>query len=127
MSESRRERGERLFRQIVGAPTAPPQGSSDFMDITIEHLFGEVWARDDLSVRERRLVTLAALIVLGQTAPFSVHLRHALESGDLAPTEIQGLVIHLAHYAGWPLASAAQVSATQVIAEFEKARADASS
>ena len=119
MSEGRRERGERLFREIVGAP--PAKGGGDFLDITIEHLFGEVWARDDLSVRDRRRGTRTGLIALGQSGPCAFPMQHALESGDLTPRELNGLVIHLAHYAGWGGGTAGHMAATAAIGKFETA------
>ncbi len=115
MTETTRERGERLFQEICGAPAAAMQ--SEFLDLTIEHIFGEVWARSDLSSRDQRLLTLAVLVCTGETSSMAVHMRMALESGDLTRAELEGVVIHLAHYAGWPRGSSAFQTLAQGLAE----------
>ena len=57
MSDSnRRKQGFAKFGDVM--QFTPPDLPGDvFLDATIEHLFGEVWARPGLGVRERRLVT----------------------------------------------------------------------
>ena len=115
MSESQRERGERLFKEICGAP--PAAAETDFLDITIEQIFGEVWARKDIATRDQRLLTIAVLTTLGEWDACEIHMRMALESGDLTEDELQGAVIHLAHYAGWPRGSGAFVRLAKVIGE----------
>ena len=100
MAETQREVGERLFKEICGAPAAASE--TEFLDITINHIFGEVWSRQDIANRDQRLLTIAVLTTLGEWSPCEIHMRMALESGDLSEEELQGAVIHLAHYAGWP-------------------------
>jgi 4-carboxymuconolactone decarboxylase len=60
----------------------------------------------------------------GQTAPLVTHLGAALRSGDFTADELHEWVLHLAHYAGWPVGSTAYVTLRQVQAEIE-AEADA--
>ncbi len=78
----RRARGERLFRDICGAPSAPIE--AEFLDMTIEHIFGEVWAREDVSNRDQRLLAIAVLTTLGELSSLEIHMRMALESGDIS-------------------------------------------
>ena len=120
MSETKRERGERLFEEVCGAPAAAAQ--AEFLDITIEHIFGEVWAREDIATRDQRLLTIAVLTTLGEWDSCAIHMRMALESGDLTEAELHGAVIHLAHYAGWPRGSAAFVTLARVLEEHRKGR-----
>jgi 4-carboxymuconolactone decarboxylase len=73
-------------------------------------LFGDVWARPELSLRDRSLVTCAALITSGSTEQLRGHLGRARQNG-LSETELKEMIIHLAFYAGWPRAmSAVQVA-----------------
>ncbi len=109
-----RARGERLFKEICGAPAAPIE--AEFLDITIEHIFGEVWARQDISNRDQRLLTIAVLTTLGELSSLEIHMKMALASGDLSETELHAAVIHLAHYAGWPRGAAAFGTAAKAIA-----------
>jgi 4-carboxymuconolactone decarboxylase len=81
---------------------------------TDEVLFGEVWRRTDLSLRDRSLITVAALIAGGHTAQLTGHLNRALDNG-VKPAEIGAQITHLAFYAGWPNAVSALGVARQVL------------
>lgn len=70
-------------------------------ELTDEVLFGDVWARTELSPRDRSLVTVAALIANGNTEQLVGHLNRAKANG-LTETELAEVIIHLAFYAGWP-------------------------
>jgi 4-carboxymuconolactone decarboxylase len=59
-----------------------------------------------LSLRDRSIVTLSALIPRNQAAKLPCYLALALDSG-VRPGEISGLVTHLACYAGWANATLA--------------------
>ena len=82
-------------------------------ELTDEVLYGDVWARTELSPRDRSLVTVAALIANGNTEQLSFHLHHAKENG-LTESELAEVIIHLAFYAGWPRAMSAVKIAREV-------------
>ena len=69
-------------------------------------LIGDLWKRPGLSVRDRSIVTLAALITRNQTAEMPHYLNFALDNG-VKPSEISEIITHLAFYAGWGNAMAA--------------------
>jgi len=95
-SEStRRERGEAILKQMFGAVPAVPETSREMMDLTVEHLFGDVWSRPGLGLRDRSLITVAVLAALGREAQLALHLRGALNLG-LAPTELKEAFMHVA-------------------------------
>lgn len=83
-------------------------------DYTDEVLFGEVWKQTDLSLRDRSLVTVSALIAGGNTSQLAGHLNRALDNG-VKPVELSGLITHLAFYAGWPKAVSALDVTRQVM------------
>jgi 4-carboxymuconolactone decarboxylase len=64
-------------------------------------LFDEVWEREDLSKRDRSLVTVAALTALGKTEQLKFHLGFALKNG-VTSDELKEALLHLAFYSGWP-------------------------
>ena len=68
-------------------------------------LFGEVWSRTDkLSVRDRSIVTVTALVAQGLTdSSFAYHLAAAKKNG-VTQTEIAEILTHAAFYIGWPKA-----------------------
>lgn len=81
---------------------------------TDEVLFGQVWARPDLSPRDRSLVTVAALTAGGNTEQLTYHLGLARRNG-VTETELVEAITHLAFYAGWPRAMSAMAVAQQVL------------
>ncbi|SRR6266568_2018434 len=78
-------------------------------------LFGDLWKRPGLNLRDRSVVTLAALITRNQTAEMSQYLNFALDNG-VTPAEISEIVTHLAFYAGWGNAMAAVPVVKEVFA-----------
>jgi 4-carboxymuconolactone decarboxylase len=75
-------------------------------ELTDDVLFGDVWAREELSPRDRSLITVAALIASGNTEQLPGHLNRAKANG-LSEAELAEVIIHLAFYAGWPRAMSA--------------------
>jgi 4-carboxymuconolactone decarboxylase len=80
---------------------------------TDDVLFGEVWEGDQLSRKERSLVTVAALVTGGNTEQLVFHLDFARQNGA-TEDELIGAITHLAFYAGWPKAMAAMAVAKRV-------------
>ena len=115
MDAEQRQKGVAKFEEVMGF--SPPKVDDLFLDLTLDHLFPNVWARGGLSRRERRLITLTAIVCLGHEPALKIHLGAAMRSGDLSDEDIDELVIHLAHYAGWPAASMAAGVARQLRAE----------
>jgi 4-carboxymuconolactone decarboxylase len=83
---------------------------------TQNRLLGEVWKPPGLSLRDRSVVTVAALIGRNQTIALSEHLKLALDHG-VKPAEISEIITHLAFYSGWANAMAAVVVTRDVFAE----------
>ena len=86
--------------------------------------FGDVWQRPGLTVRERRLVTLACLGLNGSERTIGLHLRGALESGDLTAADLDAFLLHFGIYAGFPRASFVASAIEQVLAELRSREAD---
>lgn len=79
--------------------------------------FGEVYSRQDLSPRDRQLVTLGMLTALGGCEPqLDVHVNASLNVG-LTPVEIVEALLHSAVYCGFPKALNATLVAKKVFAE----------
>jgi 4-carboxymuconolactone decarboxylase len=99
------------------APRAMQVIAPALADYTDAILFGDVWKRPGLAARDRSLVTLSVLVATGKTAQMPVHLNRGLDNG-VRPTEIAGLITHLAFYTGWPNA----VSSLEVVEKAFAAR-----
>ena len=89
-----------------------------FAQLNDDVLFGEVWSREDrLSLRDRSVVTVVALMAQGLTdSSFRFHLMSAKSNG-VTRTEIAEILTHAAFYAGWPKAWAAFRMAKEVWAD----------
>ncbi|MGO7969021.1 carboxymuconolactone decarboxylase family protein, partial [Rhizobium ruizarguesonis] len=79
-------------------------------------LFGEVWERQEISPRERSLVTVATLVATGKAAQTGSHVRRALDNG-VKPEEIGELITQLAFYTCWPNAMSAVTETKKVFEE----------
>lgn len=98
-------------------PTRAQQLIGDFSpklaDLTDRVLFGEVWARPQLSKRDRSLVTVSALIAMNRPDQLRSHLTIARENG-VTQDELIEAITHLAFYSGWPNAMTAVSVAKEV-------------
>jgi len=76
---------------------------------------GGAWVEDGLSLRDRSLVVLAALVAQGGVDDrLRVHVRWALDHG-VTPDELEAAMSLLAVYVGYPRASVAIETARQVV------------
>ena len=89
-----------------------------FAQLSDDVLFGEVWSREDkLSLRDRSLITVVALMAQGLTdTSFRHHLENAKKNG-ITRDQIAEILTHTAFYAGWPKAWAAFRMAKEVWAD----------
>lgn len=79
--------------------------------------FGEIYARPQLSPRDRQLVTLGMLTALGGCeAQLEVHVNASLNVG-LTPEEIVEALLHSTAYCGFPRALNATFTAKKVFAD----------
>lgn len=122
MSEpTRYEKGAARLKELFGFEPQPGMMQADFQKITIENLFGDVWCRPGLELRERSMITVAALVVLGREPELRLHLRGALRVG-ISRESLTEMMIHLAHYGGWPTGVSALRVAQEVFAEIDAAK-----
>jgi 4-carboxymuconolactone decarboxylase len=117
--KSRRKRGLAVYKKM-GWGTNPSLHDIDpeLWRLTTDFVFGEVWARPGLSLRERELVCLAVLITLG-TEGIDLHLRHAGELG-ITEDQIKEVIFQSMYYAGQPRGLFAMKRLKAVMAEKKK-------
>ncbi|AJD40194.1 cupin domain-containing protein [Rhizobium sp. SEMIA 4085] len=95
---------EAARRQTLNTSVAPT--SAALADLTNRVLFGDLWQRPELSARDRSLVTMSALIAVGQPEQLPFHANRAMDNG-LNQAEVSEVLSHVAFYAGWPRAMSA--------------------
>lgn len=106
------------MKKVTAGRDALGEFAPKFAELNDDVLFGEVWSREDrLSLRDRSLVTVTALISQGLCdSSFEYHLKTAKANG-ITKTEIAEILTHAAFYAGWPKAWAAFRMAKDIWAE----------
>jgi len=101
--EARMQRGLELLKKLG------PRGKGlmvqkrlypDLYELTVGHLFGDIWTRPHLTLRERQIITLAVNIALVRPRGTPPHLRSALHLG-FTIAQIAEIIIHAGAYAGW--------------------------
>lgn len=121
MGSERRERGAQMMKKVyAGDVVVPPEGASAFADIMLEQVFAEVWTREALSVRDRRLLIMGVIACMGESLTWSIQAKAALKNGELSPEQLREALIQLAQYAGYPRAAGLIAVTEKTIAEFQK-------
>jgi len=128
MSEPRSEAraaGMAKMQEVYGFTVDPDDMEGPYVDVTVDHLFGSIWTREALDVRDRRLATIGVIAAQGVPELLEVQFDAALERGELTEEQVRELVLHLTHYIGWPLSTGMSGAAERVIARRRKAAAAA--
>ena len=89
----------------------------DLWRFTTDVLFGEIWSRPGLSLRERELVTLATLMA-AKADGIALHMRHAHNLG-ISFDEMKEVILQATIYLGMPKALFAMRKLKAVMAEGE--------
>lgn len=111
----RRRLGLETMGKVYGWDVS--DGDGDFFGITAEHLFAEVWTREGLSFRDRRLLLIGMLVGRGLDDVLGLQLEAAMGNGELGADELREIVIFLTHYAGWPQGAKMNSQVEELIAK----------
>ena len=122
MSDSERwKKGTETIKDVyAGDVVTAPEGSYAFTDIMLETLFAEIWTRDLLSMRDKRILLLGMIAAQGQADTFKIQAKASLKRGEMSPEEIRELHLFIAQYCGYPKASALVMPMETAIAEAQK-------
>ncbi|WP_262032187.1 carboxymuconolactone decarboxylase family protein [Microvirga sp. Mcv34] len=109
--------GSRIYAELRGEDNAQRMeclsqtagAEAIIAELSLDFVFGKIWARDRLDRKQRSLVTIGVLIALRQTSELEKHLQVGLTNG-LSRAELEEAIVQTAPYAGFPAAwSAANV------------------
>ena len=106
--------GERADRELADslAHEMVPESAS----IVDSYLYGEIWNRSPLDVKERMVMVLAALMCRQHMRQLRRHIGYALDAG-LNQREICEVFVQAGWYRGWPHVEDALAEAKAVFAE----------
>ncbi len=115
--QSRFDRGRERLREVHGERSLATIGSlGELGRLIVEFAYGDVYSRPALTVRERQIASVAALVATGRSSQLPVHLRSALNAG-LSPEEVQEVLIQTATIAGFPPAMNAWSQLKTIVGE----------
>lgn len=95
--------------------------SEDLYRYSVGFLFGEIWQRPGLSLRDRQMITLAANVAMSRPTGMHSHFRSARQIG-MTHEEIMEVIIHVGMYTGWPCMSHAVKQYIEVLDEKDSAK-----
>lgn len=126
-SKERRERGARKFGEvykgILSADPEKPTGDA-FFDLMIENLFGEIWSRDVMSIRDRRLILMGAIAAQAQYDVYEIQCLASLNTGQLTPEQLREIPILMTQYIGYPKTTGLRAATEKAINNWQKANKD---
>ncbi|MEH3138335.1 MAG: carboxymuconolactone decarboxylase family protein [Mycolicibacterium neoaurum] len=116
----RRQQGLQKMNEVYGWEMPDIQGDP-FFDLTVEHLFGDIWTRPGLSMRDKRLLTLAAVTAVGNSDLAEIQINAALHNEELTAEELKEVAVFITHYLGFPLGSKLDGAVSKVVRQRRKA------
>jgi 4-carboxymuconolactone decarboxylase len=109
--ERRRADGLDVLKTLLGRPDLDPRVTEEQIlaaqgamgELVMDYAFGDVWARPQLSRRDRSLVVISVLAALNLKHELEIHLQGALQHG-VTRVEIEEMLLTLVLYGGFPRA-----------------------
>lgn len=107
--------GTAVRTQVLGSEykgTVERAGSTlgkDFDDAETEHVWAALWARPELDLRSRSILTISMLLTQGHGCEeaLGLHLKGAVRNKLLTVDEAMELIFHCSIYVGYPKVKAA--------------------
>ena len=111
------ERGREKLREVHGERSlATIESLGELGELIIRVAYGDVYSRPGLTLRERQIASVAALVATGRSSQLPVHLRSSLKAG-LTGEELQEVIIQTATIAGFPPAMNAWSQLKTIVGE----------
>ena len=111
LDDQDRKKGLEILKKMDLLKNDETPVSKDLLKQIIDMLYGTIWSRtEQLSLQERSMITLTVLVALNRENELKSHLRRAKNLG-ITKEKIEEMILHVAHYSGFPTA----VSASQLL------------
>ena len=111
LDDKDRKKGLEILKKMDLLKNDETPVSKDLLKQIIDMLYGTIWSRtEQLSLQERSMITLTVLVALNRENELKSHLRGA-KNLDITKEKIEEMILHVAHYSGFPTA----VSASQLL------------
>ena len=111
LDDQDRKKGLEILKKMDLLENDETPVSKDLLKQIIDMLYGTICSRtEQLSLQERSMITLTVLVALNRENELKSHLRGAKNLG-ITKEKIEEMILHVAHYSGFPTA----VSASQLL------------
>ena len=107
--------GEKFGDAFRDAATADRFGS-DIARMAASWAFHDAWQHEGLQRKEKSIAIIAALIASRQALELKNHVKIGLANG-LTASELEGLLVQLAPYVGFPCIASAQTAVIEALRE----------
>ena len=115
--DERYRRGRERFLEVHDEKAlSAVEGLGDLGHYIVEFVYGDIYSRPGLSVRDREVAAVATLVALGRSSQLPQHLRASLKAG-LTPDELREVILQTATIAGFPPAMNAMSTLKTIVAE----------
>lgn len=124
MDEDRLAKGLSIRSEVLGADyVARSMAQADdfsrpMQELSSSYCWGEIWARDGLSRRDRSLLNLGMISALNRPHELKLHVKAALRNG-LTREEIREALLQVAVYCGIPAGIDSTRIAQDAFAEYD--------
>lgn len=121
-------RGMKTRRKVLGdewvdrAERTKTAFNAEFQELITRYAWDEIWNRPGLTQEVRRMLVIAMMVALGRWEEFRLHVRAALQSGDLSEDDLKEVLLQATIYCGVPAANTAFKEAREVIAELASSK-----
>ena len=124
--KSDRDSGMANRRRVLGdawvdkAQRNTNEFNAEFQDLITRYAWNEIWGREALGDKTRRLMVLSMLLGVKSYEEFAMHVRAALDGppeSRLTPDEIKEVILMSAIYCGVPTANHAFAVAAEILRE----------
>ena len=118
MTDERREKGKAMFDAVYGGVLPVPSGAEDapFQSLMLDNLFGEIWSREAMSIRDRRLIIIGVIAATADSSLIEIQLKAALKKGELQRDQLREIPIILTQYIGYPRTVSVMFAVEKVLA-----------
>jgi 4-carboxymuconolactone decarboxylase len=97
------DHGLGIVDQVYGAGSSAMMAglqASPFVAETVSHVFGQIWARPELSIRDKRLLVIGATAMLGRADLVAIQVAGAIVNGELTEAQLEEIPLLMLFYAG---------------------------
>ena len=121
------DRGMKTRRKVLGdewvdrAIANRTAFNEEFQELITRYAWDEIWNRPGLPHKARRMIVIGQMVALGRWEEFALHVRAALQSGDLTPDDLKEILLQSTIYCGVPAGNHAFKEARAVIDSLGKA------